>query len=1211
MTRLFKMSLGLVALLILTMLVLTGCGHAELEEGIDEAQNAANEAQAGVDANETKLTEAKQSIVDATAALEAAIAKKADSTTLATKVTELTAAVEAAKAASSAADGALKVELDAAIAAAKATIMAEAENLVRELDAEIIALVNDKASAAALQSEVARLEKLIADMKVITDNAMDGNAFRNLTNSVAAYRLVLANLHEQYLSTGLYNNAEAYQKILLAYMTADTKLVRAQSAAELKPALDDYRNVFLEDGVASVIDELYIRIVAAENDSTFPIKGENGIIAICNLAADYVDPTSVIYDETLAELVLEYYDGTNLLRRAILAYGDLLNPVLSELGDRFIVPVGVSQEADAEAGLIAISGDKDLADLEAAFELGQTLSDLVDRYDDVMTAQGLYTDIFFGDVFNEIVLAKYEFNYNRAYALKAALDVKAQVEALDKGYNDGEGFPEIALLQSVVDDITVWKNAVEDWNIRFNSITVGESATEETKQRKALVDAIIADTEAKMNEDLATLMALADAFKADAFTFQQLVSEFYTLPADKAEDLFLGSLDLNKVTLASGTTIRAAFEAYDALIIKYPVGVGVIDGIIYSGNDKKVFDSYEELTLIAKKYFAYVDAAIGAWDQEAFDETKDLTVDDITIYNTSVAKVLAWFEGDYIPVVDGEIVWDTVDGEPAYNLYREATPDENLVITKEYYERLMALADKLEELIDAKNEAAVALRAEILALFGNPADITAVDGNIIKLSQFDAVNAAVESWNAYLAVGTPSEYEADNALNTDAASGRDFLIDPALIAALEAADKRVDELQKLYDAIVAKAEELDAKAAEAINADTNIFNTPELETAYIALKDELKGLINDFVTLDAQNKGDDEYNETNLAAANASLLTAQQNIAKDEIYTELAKLTALNAKLGEMTAYFADATTETEVARADYEAALKAVVDVLNGLSANCDGIKASTLGLTDVEDAVEAAKRVLALDNVYQAFAALEEKKPTATAYPYFEDAAARDAYSALIDAVEAAIAAGYTVEGYPVEGGYCDAKYTLAADDADIAAVVAAVNAAKELVARDIVEEKLDDLKDITDGNSYPYFENEAEKDAYENATEDLKEALDNYDKVIEETGLEENENVTDAKAEVADAADKIAKYESFESYYRALLNAALANVDAAADKTPDEKATIKEEVNTVFRGQFEAFVPEWTLDDINNAERKGTVVTLLNQVLAKYDVALISAE
>ena len=118
MNRLLKTSLCVVAILMVAMLVLTGCGHSELEEGINNAQSSADKAASDA---ATNLAEAKKAVVDATAALEAAIATKADSTTLASEVTKLNAAIEAAKAIASTADGALKVELEAAIAAGDKT----------------------------------------------------------------------------------------------------------------------------------------------------------------------------------------------------------------------------------------------------------------------------------------------------------------------------------------------------------------------------------------------------------------------------------------------------------------------------------------------------------------------------------------------------------------------------------------------------------------------------------------------------------------------------------------------------------------------------------------------------------------------------------------------------------------------------------------------------------------------------------------------------------------------------------------------------------------------------------------------------------------------------------------------------------------------------------------------------------------------------------
>ena len=96
MTRFVKVSLSVVALLLVALLVFTGCGD-------NGALTAANEA--------------KNAVVTATTELEAALAKKADAATLAEKVEALTKAINAAETAASDGDAALNTALAAAKAA--------------------------------------------------------------------------------------------------------------------------------------------------------------------------------------------------------------------------------------------------------------------------------------------------------------------------------------------------------------------------------------------------------------------------------------------------------------------------------------------------------------------------------------------------------------------------------------------------------------------------------------------------------------------------------------------------------------------------------------------------------------------------------------------------------------------------------------------------------------------------------------------------------------------------------------------------------------------------------------------------------------------------------------------------------------------------------------------------------------------------------------
>ncbi len=1197
MNRLSKVSLGLVALLLMAMLVFTGCGHSKLEEGINNAQSTADSAK----------TEAAVNLTDAKASLEAAIAAKADAETLAAEVAKLNAALEAAKAAYATADGALKVELDAAIAAAKATIMAEGENLVMALDAKLVELLNSKASTAALEAEIDRLNKIIDEMKAITDNAMNGDEFRNLNTTKTAYTYILEGRVEYYTDSRLY--ADKADRIEEASRLAYISIINAQNIDDLKFAMSEFEALFLTDEVKSFVDVHYLSVVAAENNKNLTFDEIN---ALCALLYSEIDNEVEGY-----YYILAYHDGTNLYERAVTVYANLLTPVVSELADRYILPNGVVVDENN-------SGAKDLEDLAAARAEAIKLAGFITAVD--ADATNVEIDEIINNSFS---LRLYEFRTAEARAalLKSAVDAANNAAALDKGYNDvaeGEETTSnpLVLTQTVVNDLDKWNDAIDLWNATYNTKPVEEDkVTADTWARYSALVALISETEAEMNEDIAAMKELTAQYKADALEFQLIVSKFYNVPATGADDLYFGNLDANcsKVTLASGTDIKNALDAYDAFILKYPAGAGTLDDadndetpIVYEATDKKVFTSHEELQKIAKAYYAQASVALDAWDENKVVNVEELTVDNITIYDTSVKAALEWFDGTYLPKdADGALVWDTVNGEPAYNLFKENYSDKAKVVTKAYYDALVALNTKLDQLVAEKKAAADTIKTKFEAL--KAAGVyTADDTNSVKLSQKAAVTELKGLVDAYLSTElTQNKYVAENTELNDA---RGFTITTALQEELAGFVTRVATLQGKLDAIKAAADALDAKATEAYDPETKQFKTAELETAYIGLKDDLKGLIEAFITIAEENKGDNEFNglvegkdgDATVTAAKKSLLTAQQNIVRDIVYAERAALLALN--LGPVSELFAAEAGGEICTKTEYETALKALVDAVNPATPYEGVPNAVLLGLTmaDVVQTIEDAKRILALDNVYETLDILDAALPTAEAYPYFADADARAAYVQLIANIKTAIGTSYTVSGYPIEEGNCDDAYTLAADDADLEAVYDAIDAAEELVARDIVGEKFAALKALDyNDDEYKYFVNDNAKDTYKTAANALKKAIDDYDALIAISGVARHADVTAAETEQGNADTRVAKYETFEGYYGDIYERAIV-----ASSVHAESATIIEELKTLYTPYVNNVTNGWTVEDMNNTQRQADFLTNINKVLAKYSIAALEA-
>jgi hypothetical protein len=135
MTRLFKVSLSVIALLLVALMVFTACGSEAL----------------------TKAEEAQKAVQTATADLEAAIAKKADAKELTDKVAQLNAAIQQANSVATDGDASLK----AAIEEAKATINANVETLLKAHKVDVAGLIAGKASKDEVNKQVADLKAMI------------------------------------------------------------------------------------------------------------------------------------------------------------------------------------------------------------------------------------------------------------------------------------------------------------------------------------------------------------------------------------------------------------------------------------------------------------------------------------------------------------------------------------------------------------------------------------------------------------------------------------------------------------------------------------------------------------------------------------------------------------------------------------------------------------------------------------------------------------------------------------------------------------------------------------------------------------------------------------------------------------------------------------------------------------------------------------------
>lgn len=344
MTRFFKVSLSVVALLLVALVLFTGCANKAL----------------------TAAEEAKQAVEDATAELEAAIAKKADADELTAKVEDLTAAIEAAKALVTDGDVALKAAIDEA----SKTLGDNAQTLISALDVKIAGLLAEKADKATINEQLAKLDALVTNINEVTNGAISIKDFTELSTTVAYYAYRLEVLWEDNILAykDLYTEAQ-FTNLRKAYKNAETALYRATSMSVIEQAYANFEAVASAKENRNAIDTLYYDTIAPFFKDAAKKTTADAKKLYTDLKAKYEEYKTA--NNTLAMNALEgYYVGffsldttndaatENLLAKALILWGEKLNADVAELGNRYLVHQG------ADAKLF----QTDAADIRAARE---------------------------------------------------------------------------------------------------------------------------------------------------------------------------------------------------------------------------------------------------------------------------------------------------------------------------------------------------------------------------------------------------------------------------------------------------------------------------------------------------------------------------------------------------------------------------------------------------------------------------------------------------------------------------------------------------------------------------------------------------------------------------------------------------------------------------------------------------------------------------
>ena len=833
MTRIVKVSLSIVALLLVALLVFTGCGN-------NEALTAADEAKAAV--------------VTATKDLEAALAKKADAATLAEKVEALTKAINAAETAASDADAGL----NAAITAAKASLEENAQTIVSALDAKITEALKNKADKAVVEPDLALLKATIENINTaLGKDFIKVQDYVEFSTTVAYYVYELENKWAAINAVApLYDGGVVPADLAKAYTTAHVVLYRATSMDVINKALAAFDKAMAEN--PNPIDAIYYGHI-------LPYVNKDAGNTYANAEALYnfvADKYATLSDPMAMNLFANYYDKGNLVLIPYEIWRTELTAAMTDIAGRYLVYPESTEYSDAADITKAETSKTNFAtataDCQTAFGTASAA--------ELVVAPAYTTNVARMDLLTN----------GNTEITKGASAAAADVNALELSDADLAKLTQEDIDQATIDKIITWKNAYDAW-VRVFLPALQSNATEDAVARYDANAALVAESYTAIYAEetglIAQLRVLAGPYLADAKElYMDLVAEkFYD------DD---GDLDISLVTYASGADIDAAMNGWLEWMEDYTLDLDF--ALVYEPGQKSPRQVGLEILELKVAYNAVAEAAITAW--EALDHTGlealAAGTTKLNIYNTTVAAALEWVR--VYAMDDGVITWNTKVGED--DAFLLITETKNVTLTKAYYEDLVELKDELAALVAYKAGKATELNAALNALANTK--LSAFEaGAITKVQALDT--AYVAGTHADLPEGVEAAQVAYDAAKTAQ--------NTALAIAIDYGTK-ITEGQARYDALVA-AKDLVATKLAALNAITvDKAQYPHfaagVQATYEAAITELNNAITAFATLNMNDK--ETYMTTaDAALKEARIIVAHENVCKAEAALKELQINAL------------------------------------------------------------------------------------------------------------------------------------------------------------------------------------------------------------------------------------------------------------------------------------------------------------------------------
>lgn len=703
MTRFFKVSLSIVALLLVSLMVFTGCGKA------DEAL--------------TKAEAAEKAVAEATASLEAALADKADATKLAAEVEALTQAIRNAETIAEEGDA----TLNAAIEAAKKTLTDNTEEIIATIESSIIVLQNEKADQAKVDEAVASLKATVEQIAEATGAYIKIQDYVQFSTTAAYYALDLENLWNSIKGTGLY--AGYQDKLEYEYQVAKIAIYRAPNMETIEDVYARFEAVV--KACNALPDAIYNTILAYENKDTScqyssadalyeyvygAYSSEETTDAERLAIADYI----VITTETDEKVIGE----TNLVVRALELWRAELTVAMNSQASVYVV-YPEHEDYDDQAAIAAVRAN--ITKFNGETGVAYCTANFADKEVAEFVASAEFVNVE-----NMVaVLATAKADAEKVAEISAEYIAWLASTVVNRPL-------EVALTQTDIDYINNWSTAYKNWNTKYieqfqiqNYQNATDAATRKAENQK-LVEATAND----MADLIDQLEVLAGDYLDDAneMFIDKFVENFYDTLDEDGNDI-MGAYDESKVKLFSRDLLNEIWTGVLAWEKIYTLNLDGICGV----------EDYEPNKLIseiitARDYYENVVAknALDAWKLLPHAAMNTLignyTTEEstLTIYDTTALTVKAWFD-TYV----GDVEWSDFalgDGD-------------DLKVTKEYYNNVLAVEAARQELIEAQAALNEALAEKINAL-----------ATATYAGYSDKIDAAQLALNAY----AESAYDANN-----------------------------------------------------------------------------------------------------------------------------------------------------------------------------------------------------------------------------------------------------------------------------------------------------------------------------------------------------------------------------------------------------------------------------------------------------------------